>query len=129
MRSPRRPPKHCKRSRCSLLRPSNFLTRPSAILSRSQHSLHSTSIPGPIHAVSSLSCSPRRPSPPSALAPPIPRTWPSPPNSLDSDSALLSLTTVWVRIPVWTCEKVASNLGLGGGFCRILRFPPLLTTG
>ena len=35
-----------------------------------------------------------------------------------------------VRIPIWpTCEKVASELGLGGGFRRVLRFPPLLTTG
>ena len=41
----------------------------------------------------------------------------------------LSLTTAWVRIPAWACEKVASDLGLGGGFRRLLRFPPLLTTG
>ena len=40
----------------------------------------------------------------------------------------LSLTTAWVRIPAWACEKVASNLGLGGGFRRVLQFPPLLTT-
>ena len=26
-------------------------------------------------------------------------------------------------------EEVASDLGLGGGFRRVLRFPPLLTTG
>ena len=25
------------------------------------------------------------------------------------------LSTTWVRIPVWTCEKVTSDLGLGGG--------------
>ena len=31
--------------------------------------------------------------------------------------------------PLGACEKVASDLGLGGGFCRVLRFPPLLTTG
>ena len=33
------------------------------------------------------------------------------------------------RIPAWACEKDASDLGLGGGFRRVLRFPPLLTTG
>ena len=33
----------------------------------------------------------------------------------------LSLTTAWVRIPAWACEKVASDLGLGGGFRRVLR--------
>ena len=27
----------------------------------------------------------------------------------------------------WACEYVASDLGLGGGFCRVLRFLPLLT--
>ena len=27
------------------------------------------------------------------------------------------------------CEKVASDLELGGGFRQVLRFPPLLTTG
>ena len=41
----------------------------------------------------------------------------------------LSFTTACVRIPAWACEKVASDLGLGGGFRRVLRFPPLLTTG
>ena len=40
----------------------------------------------------------------------------------------LSLTTAWVQIPAWAYEKVASDLGLGGGFRRVLRFPPLLTT-
>ena len=39
-----------------------------------------------------------------------------------------SLTSAWVRIPAWACGKVASDLGLGGGFRRVLRFPPLLTT-
>ena len=39
------------------------------------------------------------------------------------------LTTAWVRILAWACEKVASDLGLGGGFRRVLQFPPLLTTG
>ena len=34
-----------------------------------------------------------------------------------------------VQIPAWACEKVANDLGLGGGFRRVLRFPPLLTTG
>ena len=28
-----------------------------------------------------------------------------------------------------TCEKVASDLGLGSDFCQVLRFPPLFTTG
>ena len=44
----------------------------------------------------------------------------------------LSLTTTWVRIMAsvaWACENVASDLGLGGGFRRVLWFPPLLTTG
>ena len=41
----------------------------------------------------------------------------------------LSLTTARVRILAWACEKVASELGLGGGFRRVLRFPPQLTTG
>ena len=27
------------------------------------------------------------------------------------------------------CEKVASDLGLDGGFCWLLRFPPQITTG
>ena len=26
-------------------------------------------------------------------------------------------------------ERVASDLGLGGGFCRAVRIPPLLITG
>ena len=26
--------------------------------------------------------------------------------------------------PIWACEKVASDMGLGSAFCRILRFPP-----
>ena len=34
----------------------------------------------------------------------------------------LSLTTAWVRIPAWACEKVDSDLELGGGFRRVLRF-------
>ena len=41
----------------------------------------------------------------------------------------LSLTTVWVRIPPEACEKVASDLGLCGGFRRVLLFPPPITTG
>ena len=41
----------------------------------------------------------------------------------------LSLTTAQVRIPPGECEKVASDLVLGGGFHRDLRLPPLLTTG
>ena len=40
----------------------------------------------------------------------------------------LSPTTAWVQIPVWACVKVASDFGLGGGFRRVLQFPPLLTT-
>ena len=40
----------------------------------------------------------------------------------------LSLTTARVRIPAGACEKVNSDLGVGGGFRRVLRFPPLLTT-
>ena len=39
-----------------------------------------------------------------------------------------SLTSVLVRISAWVCEKVASVMGLGGGFRRVLRFSPLLTT-
>ena len=34
-----------------------------------------------------------------------------------------------VRIRAWICHKVASDLGLGGSFRWVLRFPPLLTTG
>ena len=59
-------------------------------------------------------------------------------SSLSLKRALVTLSTgllsypyyasVWVRIPAWTCEKVASDLGLGGGFRRVLWFPPLLTT-
>ena len=41
----------------------------------------------------------------------------------------LSLINAWVRIPVWACEKIASDSGLGGGFSRIPRFPTLLPTG
>ena len=47
----------------------------------------------------------------------------------DGAARLLSPTTAWVRIPASACEKVASDLGLGGGFHGVLRFPPLLTTG
>ena len=32
-------------------------------------------------------------------------------------------------LPAGACEKVASDLGLGGGFRRVLRFPPPVTTG
>ena len=38
-------------------------------------------------------------------------------------------TTALVIILARACEKVTSDLGLGGGFPRILRFPQLLTTG
>ena len=31
--------------------------------------------------------------------------------------------------PLLACQKVASDLGLGGGFHRVLRFPPPITTG
>ena len=34
----------------------------------------------------------------------------------------------WGRIPTGACEKVATDLGLGGGFRRGLRFPPPVTT-
>ena len=34
-----------------------------------------------------------------------------------------------VRIPACACEKVASDLWLGGGFRRLLRVPPLLASG
>ena len=34
-----------------------------------------------------------------------------------------------VSNPIRACEKVASDLGLGGGFCWVLQFPPPLTTG
>ena len=50
----------------------------------------------------------------------------------DGNSAtdcMLSLTTAWVRIPAWACEKVCSDLGLVGGFRRLLLFPSFLTTG
>ena len=33
---------------------------------------------------------------------------------------MLSLPTAWVRIPTWACEKVSSDLGLGGDFRRVL---------
>ena len=35
----------------------------------------------------------------------------------------------WFGLSTWVCEKVASVLGLGGGFRQVLWFPPLLTTG
>ena len=38
-------------------------------------------------------------------------------------------TTNQMRIPAGACKKVSSDLGLGGGFSRVLRIPPLLTTG
>ena len=28
--------------------------------------------------------------------------------------------TAWVRIPAWSCEEVASDLGLGGSFRRVV---------
>ena len=31
--------------------------------------------------------------------------------------------------PTGACEKVAHDLVLGGGFCRVFRFPQPLTTG
>ena len=42
---------------------------------------------------------------------------------------MLSLTTAWVWIQDIVCEKVASDLELGGGFHWVLWFPPPLTTG
>ena len=41
----------------------------------------------------------------------------------------LFLTTALVQILDKVREKVASDLELGGCFRRVLRFPPLLTTG
>ena len=35
----------------------------------------------------------------------------------------------YCRIPYGTCEKVASDLGLGGGFQRVLRFLLQFSTG
>ena len=45
------------------------------------------------------------------------------PTTATSD-CYLSLTDVWV-----SCQKVAIDFWLGGGFHRVLQFPPLLTTG
>ena len=44
---------------------------------------------------------------------------------------ILKQTSINPLLPIasWACEKVVSDLGLGGGFHRVLRFPPLLTTG
>ena len=42
--------------------------------------------------------------------------------ALPLTACLLSFTTAWVRIPAAACEKVASDLGLGGGFPGY--FPP-----
>ena len=39
---------------------------------------------------------------------------------------------VYTHVSIYVCmacEQVASDLGLGGGFRRVLWFPPLLTTG
>ena len=33
-----------------------------------------------------------------------------------------------LSIPAWACGKVASDLGLGGGFRRVLRFTQLLAS-
>ena len=41
----------------------------------------------------------------------------------------LPLTTARVRIRGRAFEKIISDLGLGGGFRRLLRFPPLVITG
>ena len=51
-------------------------------------------------------------------------------NSRDCSAAdsMLSLTTARVRIMALACDKVASYLGLGGGFRRELRFLSPLTT-
>ena len=37
--------------------------------------------------------------------------------------SLRSLTTAWIRFPAGTCEKVANDFGLVGGFHRVLWFP------
>ena len=40
----------------------------------------------------------------------------------------LPLTTAQLRILARACEKVATDLGLGNGFCWVLRIPSTLTT-
>ena len=46
---------------------------------------------------------------------------------VDSDYSL-SLAAVWIWIPAESSEKGASDLGLGGGFRHVLRFPTPLAT-
>ena len=40
-----------------------------------------------------------------------------------------TFTTARVPIPAWACENVASDLGLGGCFRRVLWFSTLHATG
>ena len=49
--------------------------------------------------------------------PALTAVWSKAPPATD---CTLSLTTACVRIPTWACEKVASDLGLGGGFRQVL---------
>ena len=41
---------------------------------------------------------------------------------------MLSLTTAWVPVPGWVCEKFAIDLGLGIDFPSVIWFHSLLTT-
>ena len=41
----------------------------------------------------------------------------------------VALNTACVQIPAGSSQKAFSDLGLGGAFRCILRFPPPLTTG
>ena len=44
-------------------------------------------------------------------------------------SKALPLTASRVRIVAGACEKVESDLVLGGGFRQVFRFPPPVTAG
>ena len=45
--------------------------------------------------------------------------------ALSLTASCLSLSTVRFRIPTGSCEYVTSALGIGGGFCWVLRFSPV----
>ena len=47
----------------------------------------------------------------------------------DNVSANHMVWMVSFNWPHGACEKVAGDLGLGGGFCQVLQFPPPITTG
>ena len=49
-------------------------------------------------------------------------------NTTTTTTAAAAAAAAAAAIPVWACEKVASDLGLGGGLCGVLQFPPLFTT-